>query len=419
MPVDDKGREKDPAANLLRRALASSTVSGTSTPGPCPDPEILAAYADRALDADETAHYELHFSQCARCREQLAAMSRAAAPGAGERAPRLGWIWDWRLLAIAPVTAALIIAAVFFARRPAANRVAEEHPLVAMQTPSQPPSAAPTPEPAFTPAEPARELQETPPAKAAIPPSASRMRSEAGSIERLTPPNFTADVKSESNEAKVSPAVEEKELTGGAISNAPMTARGMIQLDKSAKQTAPAPAAAPAPAQLASGVAAGAVTGENAGAPPAAAPAKKARVFTESATNNLSVNETVTVEAAADRDMRTIVRSPDPRILWRISSGRFVERSNDAGASWRAQWSNANARVVAGSAPSVETCWLVGRGGVVLLTTDGKTWRTLEPPANADFVEVQASNAVAATVTSTDGRKFETSDGGKHWAPAP
>ena len=78
-----------------------------------------------------------------------------------------------------------------------------------------------------------------------------------------------------------------------------------------------------------------------------------------------------------------------------------------------------NAHVVAGSAPSVETCWLVGRGGIVLLTTDGRKWRTVEPPTNADFVGVAASDASTATITADDGRKFATSDSGKHWAPAP
>lgn len=438
MPVDDKGREKGPAADLLRRALASSAAAAE----PCPDPEILAAYADRALDASETAHYELHFSQCAHCREQLAAMSRAAAPAANARAPRLSWIWTWGWIALAPVTAVLLIAAIFFARRPAATRVAEEpQSLVAMQTPSQPPSADLTPGPAATPAEPAAELRKAPPAKAMIPPGASRMHSETDSIQRAAPPKLTADVNSDAYRAKVSPTVEEKELTSGAA----------IQLDKSAKQAAPAspktevggqsaggfgvrsqtqtvtveaaaapaPSSTPAPAQLANGVDAGAVSGGNAGVPSAAAPVKKARAFGENAANGLSVNETVTVEAAANRDVRTIVRSPDPRTLWRISSGRFVERSTDAGASWRAQWTSVNARVVAGSAPSVETCWLVGRDGVVLLTTDGKNWRTVEPPAKEDFVDVAASGASSATITATNGRKFETRDGGKHWLPAP
>ena len=56
-------RDQDkPAANLLRRSLASSP----GVEAVCPDPEILAAYLERSLDADETARFELHFSHCAR-----------------------------------------------------------------------------------------------------------------------------------------------------------------------------------------------------------------------------------------------------------------------------------------------------------------------------------------------------------------
>jgi len=125
------------------------------------------------------------------------------------------------------------------------------------------------------------------------------------------------------------------------------------------------------------------------------------------------------LEKAEDRKAQTIVRSPDPQVLWRISSGRFVERSADAGASWHTQWTNANAHVVAGAATSVQTCWLVGRGGIILLTVDGKKWKTVSPPADVDFVNVAATDASSATVTTSEGRQFTTSDRGKHWAPAP
>jgi Photosynthesis system II assembly factor YCF48 len=134
---------------------------------------------------------------------------------------------------------------------------------------------------------------------------------------------------------------------------------------------------------------------------------------------SLSQNNSLVLETAEDRKAQTIVRSPDPQVLWRISSGRFVERSADAGATWHTQWTNANAHVVAGAATSVETCWLVGRGGIILLTTDGKKWKTVSPPADVDFVTVAAADASSATVTTSEGRQFTTSDSGKHWAPAP
>jgi photosystem II stability/assembly factor-like uncharacterized protein len=56
---------------------------------------------------------------------------------------------------------------------------------------------------------------------------------------------------------------------------------------------------------------------------------------------------------------------------------------------------------------------------MILVTTDGRKWKTIAPPADADFVDVSATDASSATVTTTDDRKFTTSDSGKHWTPAP
>ena len=101
-------RERDDAmAGLLKRTLAGDAGAGDD----CPGPDILAAYFERSLDADETAHVELHLSECARCREQLAALGRAeeaaATPivQAPRNQPRASWLWDWRWLA--PVAAVL------------------------------------------------------------------------------------------------------------------------------------------------------------------------------------------------------------------------------------------------------------------------------------------------------------------------
>src|SRR5271168_2072223 len=138
-----------PAAELLRRSLASAAGATDD----CPDPEILAAYSEHSLDADESARYELHFSQCGRCREQLAAMVLAAAPPPVSRAPRASWIWTWGWLGLAPVTAALLIAAIFIARRPSPNHSAENaaHPLLAMSQPSPQPIASAASQPATEP----------------------------------------------------------------------------------------------------------------------------------------------------------------------------------------------------------------------------------------------------------------------------
>src|SRR5579864_5032642 len=91
-------REQDkPSADLLRRSLASQAGAPGSDIDACPDAEILAAYSEHTLAADETARYDLHFSSCPRCREQLAAMARASGLAelrekiARERRRRLGF----------------------------------------------------------------------------------------------------------------------------------------------------------------------------------------------------------------------------------------------------------------------------------------------------------------------------------------
>jgi hypothetical protein len=72
MPSQDNENAMD---GLLRRSLARDSA----VVGDCPAAELLAAYFDQSLGADEAARYELHFSTCTRCREQLAAMVRANA----------------------------------------------------------------------------------------------------------------------------------------------------------------------------------------------------------------------------------------------------------------------------------------------------------------------------------------------------
>jgi len=430
---DNSGSDKR-QAELLRRALASSAEVVEA----CPDAEILAAYADGALDADETARYELHFSQCPHCREQLAAMSRAAVASDIAPAPRLGWIWTWGWIALAPVTAMLLIAAILIARHPAANRAAEQ-PLVAMQAPQQGPAPSAVP---MDSGEPSKELPAAPPEKPAEPAAASRVHSENGSVAASVPPPAPAPAKVGNDREIAARAREEKEISRASESDFAAGVRKDAQLGKSADASDSAapyrqndaaraqnetvtvesevsPLAAPAPSQSAKGGAAGSLSAGNAGQPPGAAAKKSSSTVTMSVPSNLVSSNMVSIETAADRDARTIVRSPDPQVLWRISGGRYVERSGDAGATWRTQWTNANAEVIAGSAPSVDTCWLVGRGGIVLVTKDGKKWRAVEPPANEDFVGVAATDSSSATITATDGHKFETRDGGKHWLPAP
>ncbi len=415
--------EDKPAAELLRRSLASAAGATDD----CPDPEILAAYSEHSLDADESARYELHFSQCARCREQLATMVLAAAPAPVSRAPRASWIWTWGWLGLAPVTAALLIAAIFIARRPSLNHPAESaaHPLLALSQPSPQPMASAASQPATEPRAPAPNASVAGVARLRAAPNSSSEQSYFAP----PPPSPKPAVSQEAANAHVPPGAADKALSGGAPPAAQPPASRLRYgvgnangngVANGAPATAAQPpietAAAPTVANdgpVSQGLADSTVSQQD-------VVQSKQQVSQLPVTNRpFSQNNSAMLETAEDRKAQTIVRSPDPQVLWRISSGRFVERSADAGATWHAQWTNANAHVIAGAATSVETCWLVGRGGIILLTTNGKKWKTVSPPADVDFVNVAATGASSATVTTSEGRQFTTSDSGKHWVPAP
>jgi hypothetical protein len=108
------------------------------------------------------------------------------------------------------------------------------------------------------------------------------------------------------------------------------------------------------------------------------------------------------------------VRSPDPAIRWRVT-GSSIQRSLDGGLSWESLTGAPRGALLAGSAPSPTVCWLVGRAGAVLVTTDGRTWRQASVPVDADLTLVAAESARAAAVTTSDGRTYRTEDGGATW----
>ena len=111
----------------------------------------------------------------------------------------------------------------------------------------------------------------------------------------------------------------------------------------------------------------------------------------------------------------TQIVSPNPNIRWRPLTGGNVERSSDGGTTWQTQATGALTTLTAGVAPSATICWLVGRGGTVVLSVDGVTWQRVPIPETIDLASISASDAAIATVTAVDGRAFTTLDGGKTW----
>ena len=405
-------------AEMLRQSLAREPAAA----GECPEPEILAAYFERSLNAEETARCELHLSGCARCRQELALMERASRGAAvgGEGAPAAGrraWIWDWRWLA--PAAAALVIAAVWIVQRPSnSNRESQSQTYVAMSRPSEPPTKeAPAP-------------SRTPPKGA---PSAVAPKSEVAQNRAFnkTQNGISREMNQPSTDDKLN-QVTPLNARRDADSNLSAKSAGAPQSDSEeraarkkteskaladALQTAPAsPAAAAPPAEA--GNAGGMVQAETDETVQAM---KSKQQMAASAKPNLYDQKDAKAASVSGGigAVGRVVRTPDPKVLWQTPE-QGVLKSEDGGATWRqAGLPLANAHVVSISAPSAQVCWLAGRDSLMLLTTDGTHWQTLAPPAKADFVEVVAENAFSATVATAEGLRFQTGDAGKHWHSVP
>jgi Photosynthesis system II assembly factor YCF48 len=147
-----------------------------------------------------------------------------------------------------------------------------------------------------------------------------------------------------------------------------------------------------------------------------------ANVPTESKRPNESID--VTTAAPPAQAMRALaetvtivpvdIGSNDPAVRWRIR-GTIVERTIDGGANWTQQDTGSHSPLTAGSSPSPDVCWIVGAGGTVLRSTDGRTWQPIRFPEAVDLVAVQATSPASATVTTVDARRFTTTDGGATW----
>ena len=107
--------------------------------------------------------------------------------------------------------------------------------------------------------------------------------------------------------------------------------------------------------------------------------------------------------------------NPLKAIRWRVLAG-LVEKTIDGGATWSRIVLDPALSITSGASPSNVVCWLIGKRGTVLRSTDGGvTFTKVTPPATVDLVGINASDARNATVSTSDGRRLTTTDGGVTW----
>ena len=430
-------REQDKAmAGLLRRTLASDAAGAEGKD--CPAPEVLAAYYDRALGVDETARYDLHFSQCSRCREQLAAMARASDADGGEKKAAHGWNWlrtpRW-LMPTAAAFAVLVLIAGITLRKWRSVEVANQ---VTMLRPDAVPLPAPESRDTNSPAPPEPNAPMPPPSRSPAPQNqllsggAARDKTARELYSRALQLNGLKKERDETKGAreKNAPAAPATDSISSAenamVAEAPPGTNAqsldIVPMKPGASSAARDSALAPREEATQSGAAKGKTS-----ARPAASAPQTAAASRLAATSNLAARgardaaERARIQQAqmsSNLMAGIVVQTPDTNVLWMVSDSGSVGRSEDGGSSWKYQPLETHDHFVAGSAPTVRICWLVGVHGEILRTIDGKTWAAVQPPVVANFegfAGIEATDESSATVTTADGRKFSTTDGGKTW----
>lgn len=376
----------------MRRILAANQAQGES----CPSPEIFAAYFEQALDPEETARYDAHFASCPTCRETLAGIARASvgATPLVHEASESRWNWKHMRLWLVPAAAgamALLIFAVLYQRSITAPQRNAESASSHVAAPAD--NAASNLEARVTPSPP---TSAPPPAQLqALPATSPEKKSSA----RQPPAAANAPTRNESRAAK---RALDKEIDA-AVSAVPPPPDSASQSASAASESvevteaAPVAEAAPAPSIHAKSSAS---LQQRAAAP---------RRMTGAAAGVMS-------RSAAKAPDHLVVTSPDSSISWTIHTNHVQYTENGQPAPVQ-DFLPTNNPIIAGSAPGGKVCWLVGRSGAVVLTTDGRLWLSANSPTTADLSKVIAKNAKVATVTTTDGHAYDTTDGGQTWKP--
>ena len=424
----DKQKPDKAMAGMLKRKSAWPSVSAGDA---CPDAGILAAYFERSLAASETSQWQTHFSSCARCQEQLAALVRSepisVAPSASDKKPAFSWLWDWRV--IAPVGAAVVVLAFFvsFNTRFAPIGSPSGGELTAAKPETAPPAIS-----AKT-----NSAEETPLTAKSISPQ-RQAKSRSGLEEGLSKHAAGA-----AQPARVAEELKDKATVSPRAESGAVASRAEVKLDAQEKpivaaenRAVVAPSAAPAVSevvqvdaetkqdQIAKAERAKAAAQDSAAAPPAkqanqqmSAKKESPSVAREPADSRYAFKADPQLgERLRAAPAEFIVNTPNAKVLWRFGAGGLILHSRDAGKTWESQGSPSQESFLSASAPSENICWVGGSNGVLLRTTNGgEKWERIPSPVKVDIIVVKASDQLNVSVTAVGGRIYDTTDAGAHW----
>ncbi len=466
--AEDESKTRRREEMLARRMGEALDYLRATDPAGCPDAEIIAAYAEHGLEPAESARWEGHFADCARCRKILLVLSASAdTPLAQKEVAQLGKLvsgvrapanmpsepvavqprgvadWRRRWLALAIGMAAVLI--VWFAMRPpwrATDRGASAT-LVA-QVPKE--ELPPGPVPAAT-----DELSRVAPQQdhktAATPEPGSSPRNGRSVNLPAQAPGLTKDRNvAGGSPQKLAPGSggsiqENKKLDSlsGGLQIQPPEVPPTPPMPSRAQAATAAPGAPPAEAKAALPMTAASTarSESDANAVANAPPRDKQAAASQQAASALAVPSPSPQAAARARNIQgfAALKAAEPAFVqatapfgstvWRLGKAGKIEQSVDGGETWAQQTSPILQDWLAGVAVSDTVCWAAGRNGAIARTIDGEHWESIAPPARAagtdgklpDWTAITARDAQSGTITAGDGRRFATQDGGKTWQP--
>jgi hypothetical protein len=469
MASDEGDRNFDKAIARHLRSVASSADAASSAADPvsrrdsCADAQTLAAYHERSLLPSEMNSWKEHIVACAHCQETLAhleatdniplhaaeeeqvfaGMGSQSAPAAQKlepqpiaaaraqsaRAPRPSSGARWRWLAPAgAIAASLFVWIAIHENQPTVLPSSNE-----IQVPKKQEPPAPTP-PLDTRA-PGAESQEQltlPKSPSLTDEIASANRSVgAESLKRrqsaayaARPPKPSADKESRLRKDAERDSSADQFLSENKVDldaktphEAPQQ-RAEVQTqsanvqsqNQSQNQSNASMPKVPGPAPLGQVEASKAMKRMTTPAAPPPAPVAGAAGGIAPSVGTASQ----TVMVVSDP---TWITAPDASAIWRAEHAGLIEFSQDGGHSWSRQPSGVLVDLLTGAATSDKVCWIVGRVGAILLTTDGGAhWKLISSPLKEDLGGIQATDALHATVWNARGTKsYATSDGGLTW----
>ena len=357
--------------HVLEQWLKQSGGARAAPTAECLDAETAGAWADGRLGGGALAEAQLHVADCARCQALMATLLRTTpAQVAAALAPKRGWLaWAMPLAA----AAVILVSVVVWQNAPAPKVQVDQIDVC----PMTPPEGVPRKPDARRPA-PARGKTAFADKEPAASAPNEKPRAAAAASDQVSRP---------------------KENPGAPTVRGDSAQRSFNEEPRVAAQPAvqpPQPALAPEP--------------QTAGA--ATAARDSAAVQAETRRETAASTDRLLARPAPPPGSSIQVLSPNRAVQWRVT-GDLVERTTDGGSTWST--AGALGSITSGSAPSAQVCWLAGRGGLVVRTTDGVNWSRLPFPETVDLVAVGAVSAQTATVTAADGRVFATANGGQYW----